>query len=116
MAAPASSSTAGRIPRAAHELVAGAVGHGCLDDAVAEAHLFLLHVHRQRLEVGWVATRHGMPSITQLPKKISPKEPPTMARMPQPMSTCGACSREEPQPKFWPTTSTAGFLVGGERW
>ena len=47
-----------------------------------------------------------MPSITQLPKKISPKEPPTMARMPQRISACGACSREEPQPKFWPTTST----------
>ena len=47
-----------------------------------------------------------MPSIMQLPKKISPKEPPTMARMPQRMSAWGACSREEPQPKFWPTTST----------
>jgi len=47
-----------------------------------------------------------MPSITQLPKKISPKEPPTMARMPQRMRAWGACSREDPQPKFWPTTST----------
>jgi len=47
-----------------------------------------------------------MPNITQLPKKISPKEPPTMARMPQRMRAWGACSREDPQPKFWPTTST----------
>ena len=47
-----------------------------------------------------------MPNITQLPKKISPNDPPTIARMPQRMSACGACSRELPQPKFWPATST----------
>ena len=47
-----------------------------------------------------------MPSAVQLPKKISPYEPPTMARMPQRRSAWGACSREDPQPKFCPTTRT----------
>jgi len=47
-----------------------------------------------------------MPSMTQLPKKISPNEPPTMAQMTQRMRACWVCSREEPQPKFWPPTST----------
>src|SRR5439155_758291 len=37
-----------RIPRSADELVAGAVRHSRLDDAVAEADLLLLHVHRHR--------------------------------------------------------------------
>ncbi len=50
--------------------------------------------------------RHGMPSIVQLPKKISAKEPATMARMPHCLSDSGACSRDEPQPKLWPATST----------
>src|SRR5712692_5210291 len=38
-----------RIPRPPHELVARSVGHGRLDDAVAEAYLLLLDVHRHRL-------------------------------------------------------------------
>ena len=49
---------------------------------------------------------HGMPSIVQLPKKISPKEAPTMALMPHCLSDSGACSREDPQPKLIPATST----------
>src|SRR5262249_60183159 len=34
-----------RVPRAAHELIARAVGHARLDHAVAEAYFLLLHVH-----------------------------------------------------------------------
>src|SRR6266853_4906448 len=49
---------------------------------------------------------HGMPSMVQLPKKISPKEAPTMALMPHYLSDSGACSREDPQPKLIPATST----------
>src|SRR5258705_555602 len=50
--------------------------------------------------------RHGIPSMVQLPKKISPKEAPTMALMPHCLSDSGACSREDPQPKLIPATST----------
>ena len=41
-----------------------------------------------------------MPSATELPKKISENDSPTTARMPQRWSACGACSRDEPQPKL----------------
>src|SRR6266849_5197183 len=37
-----------RVPRPRHELVARPVGHGGLDDAVAEEYLLLFHVHRHR--------------------------------------------------------------------
>ena len=40
------------------------------------------------------------PIAVQLPEKISAKEPPTKARKPKRMSAWGACSREDPQPKF----------------
>ena len=46
------------------------------------------------------AVRHGSPSATELPKKISENDSPTTARMPQRWIACGACSREEPQPKL----------------
>ncbi len=49
---------------------------------------------------------HGMPSMVQLPKKISANDPPTMALMPHCLSDSGACSREEPHPKLSPATST----------
>jgi hypothetical protein len=41
-----------------------------------------------------------MPSATELPKKISEKDSPTIARMPQRWMACGACSRDEPHPKL----------------
>ena len=47
-----------------------------------------------------------MPSMVQLPKKISAKDPATMALMPHCLSDSGACSREDPHPKFMPPTST----------
>ena len=47
-----------------------------------------------------LAVTHGMPSATQLPKKMSANDSPTIALMPQRCSACGACSRDEPQPKF----------------
>ena len=43
---------------------------------------------------------HGMPSATELPKKISENDSPTTARIPRRRIACGACSRDEPQPKF----------------
>ena len=46
------------------------------------------------------AVTHGMPSATELPKKISENDSPTTARMPQRRIACGACSRDDPQPKF----------------
>ncbi|HEY2133165.1 MAG TPA: hypothetical protein VGH36_09345 [Acetobacteraceae bacterium] len=46
-----------------------------------------------------VAWMHGIPIETQFPAKISPNDSPAMARIPNRRSPCGACSREEPQPK-----------------
>ena len=46
----------------------------------------------------------GRPSETQLPAKISAKDSPTSAVMPARARACGACSREEPQPKLRLTT------------
>src|SRR5438477_34252 len=54
------------------------------------------------------AVTHGIPSATQFPKKMSANDSPTSALMPQRSSACGACSREEPQPKFLLTIATRG--------
>jgi hypothetical protein len=43
-----------------------------------------------------------MPFLKQLLKKISAKSGAMMQRMPKSSSAQGACSREEPQPKFGP--------------
>ena len=53
-----------------------------------------------RLPSSGVTETHGMPSATELPKKISEKDTPTTARIPRRRIACGACSRDEPQPKF----------------
>ena len=47
---------------------------------------------------------HGMPSATELPKKISENDSPTTARKPLRRIACGACSRDDPQPKLRLTT------------
>ena len=44
--------------------------------------------------------RQGKPSCAELPKKISEYPSPTIARMPQRWMACGACSRDDPHPKF----------------
>ncbi len=41
-----------------------------------------------------------MPSATELPKKISENDTPTTPRIPRRRIACGACSREDPHPKF----------------
>ena len=43
---------------------------------------------------------HGRPIATEFPKKISENDSPTTAWMPARASACGACSREDPQPKL----------------
>jgi hypothetical protein len=48
------------------------------------------------------AVTQGMPSVVQLPKKISAKLSAMMALKPYFWMACGACSREEPQPKLAP--------------
>ena len=45
-----------------------------------------------------------MPFLKQLLKKMSAKEGAMTQRMPKSSSAQGACSREEPQPKFSPAT------------
>ena len=45
--------------------------------------------------------------------KISANDSPTTARMPQRKRACGACSREDPQPKLLPTSSTRGLRLVG---
>jgi hypothetical protein len=47
----------------------------------------------------------GIPSDLQLSRKISAKDSPTTPSMPQRIIAWGACSREEPQPKFEFTTA-----------
>ena len=37
---------------------------------------------------------------SELPRKISANDSPTQASMPQRFSACGACSRDEPEPKL----------------
>ena len=48
-----------------------------------------------------------MPSATELPKKISENDSPITARIPRRRIACGACSRDDPQPKFALTSMTA---------
>src|SRR5947207_1527330 len=48
-----------------------------------------------------------MPSIAAFPWKISENDSPTMARKPARANPCGACSRDDPQPKFALTTRIA---------
>jgi hypothetical protein len=38
--------------------------------------------------------------MAALPRKISENDSPTMARMPARARPCGACSRDDPDPKF----------------
>ena len=45
-----------------------------------------------------------MPMASELPKKISENDSPTTAVMPQRRRPCGACSRDDPQPKLRFTT------------
>ena len=58
------------------------------------------------IDSGACAVTHGRPSISELPKKISANDSPTTARIPQRPIACGACSRDDPQPKFAPTSRT----------
>ena len=53
------------------------------------------------------AVTHGMPIIPELPKKISANDSPMTTWIPHRCSACGACSREDPQPKLELTSSTA---------
>ena len=53
------------------------------------------------------------PSTTELPKKISENDSPMTARMPRRWMACGACSRDEPQPKFALTSSIARAAIRG---
>ena len=46
------------------------------------------------------AVAHGRPMVVAFPRKISENDSPTQAAMPQRLSACGACSRDEPDPKF----------------
>ena len=50
------------------------------------------------------AVAQGRPIVVALPRKISENDSPTQAPMPQRLSACGACSRDEPDPKFSFTT------------
>ena len=52
------------------------------------------------------ASTQGMPSATELPKKISENDTPITALNPRRRMACGACSRDEPQPKLALTTRT----------
>ncbi len=49
-----------------------------------------------------LATTHGMARVVELPKKISAKDSAMTPSNPYFLSDCGACSREEPQPKLTP--------------
>ncbi|SVB66372.1 uncharacterized protein METZ01_LOCUS219226 [marine metagenome] len=46
------------------------------------------------------AVAHGNPIVVAFPRKISENDSPIHASMPQRFSACGACSRDEPEPKF----------------
>ena len=52
-----------------------------------------------------------MPIIAELPKKISANDSPTIAWMPQRRIACGACSRDDPQPKLLLTSMHRRALV-----
>ena len=60
----------------------------------------------QRSIDGMSAVKQGMPSTTELPWKISENDSPTIALNPSAARPCGACSRDDPQPKLPFTTST----------
>ena len=49
----------------------------------------------------------------QFPEKISANDSPMNALIPMRINDCGACSREEPHPKFLPTTRRAPPLKRG---
>ena len=49
----------------------------------------------------------SMPFLKQLLKKMSAKEGAMMQRMPKSLSAQGACSRDDPHPKFSPATKMA---------
>ena len=51
--------------------------------------------------------------MAQLLRKMSAKEGATMARKPWSSSAQGACSREEPQPKLAPASSTGAPAKAG---
>ena len=53
-----------------------------------------------------------MPFLKLLLWKMSPKLGAITQRMPKSSSAQGACSREEPQPKFSCATSTSAFRQG----
>ncbi len=47
----------------------------------------------------------------ELRKKIRAKDLATMHRIPRALITSGACSLEEPQPKFFPATIISPFFI-----
>ena len=53
------------------------------------------------------------PFLSALPRKMSAKEGPITARKPWSRSAHTACSRDEPQPKLRPTTSTGAPAASG---
>src|SRR3989344_2353526 len=57
---------------------------------------------------------HTKPLGALLPRKISAKDSPIIARIGQPTKAQTACSREEPQPKFSPTTRIVRPLFSGK--
>ena len=59
------------------------------------------------------AVGHASPIATELPEKISENDWPTTARMPWRRIACGACSRDEPQPKFALTSMICAALYAG---
>ena len=60
-----------------------------------------------------LAVAHGMPRVVLLPKKISAKLSAMTALKPYFWIACGACSREEPQPKFAPESRIVAPLKRG---
>ena len=106
---------AGRVPRAVEERLAGRRRQRdrriCRPGSVTLDALEIDHAarvggirfdgcHQRGRASPASAVTHGMPSATELPKKISENDSPTTARMPLRRIACGACSRDEPHPKF----------------
>jgi hypothetical protein len=58
-------------------------------------------------------TMGRMPFLKQLLKKMSAKDGAITQRMPKSSSAQGACSRDDPQPKFSPATRICAFAIGG---
>ena len=46
------------------------------------------------------ALTQGNPMASELPRKISENDSPTQASIPHRFSACGACSRDDPDPKL----------------